>query len=502
MSHPVNLPPIPAPASPSRSAAPKPSGGQDEGQSFDDIYAEQAAVSDAAVRAGSSDERPPRRTSSEEPVGTGQRRPETPAQSHAGAGATASAAPAAENPSPESPSPPVSLPAPIPTAEAVTAPEGEEAADGTVLAQALLPEGAAAPAPAVFPTVAPAVAPASGGRGGATGTPPGQPDIAAAGSSLRARPDPLLPGAGPQASPLAMAEADETALPAGLTGEGGEAASARALTAEALDPLRVEQRVAASSKPVGGAASPVTGPALDPARVAEPGPAPRVALEAAQTAQAAQSAGTAKSRGQENAAHALAFALDAASARPDVAPPSTAGLGSAGVFVPLPAPAHATLLGVPAPAAAASPAADTAGTATVPIDGIALEIATRSLEGKRRFEIRLDPPELGRIDVRLDVSRDGQVTSRLMVERADTLDLLRRDSASLERALQSAGLQTGDSGLQFSLRDQSGQQADGQGDGRRPHVLIVPDEDVVVREAVQRGYSALRGFGRGIDIRV
>jgi hypothetical protein len=33
-------------------------------------------------------------------------------------------------------------------------------------------------------------------------------------------------------------------------------------------------------------------------------------------------------------------------------------------------------------------------------------------------------------------------------------------------------------------------------------VLIVPDEDVVVREAVQRGYSALRGFGRGIDIRV
>ena len=500
MSHPVNLPPILGPASPSRSAAPKPSGGQDEGQSFDDIYAERAAVSDAAVRAGSSDERLPRRTSSEEPVGTGQRRPETPAQSHAGAGATASAALAAENLSPESPSPPVSLPAPIPTAEAVTAPEGEEAADGPVLAQALLPEGAAAPTPAVFPTVAPAAAPASGGRGAATDTPPGQPDIAAAGGSLRAGPDPLLPGAGPQASPVAMAEADETALPVGLTGEGGEAASARALT-EALDPLRVEQRVAASSKPVGGASSPVTGPALDPARVAEPGPAPPVAREAARAAQAVQSAGTAKSRGQENATRALAFALDAASARPDIAPPSTAGLGSAGVFVLLPAPAHATLLGVPAPAAA-SPAADTAGTATVPIDGIALEIATRSLEGKRRFEIRLDPPELGRIDVRLDVSRDGQVTSRLMVERADTLDLLRRDSASLERALQSAGLQTGDSGLQFSLRDQSGQQANGQADGRRPQVLIVPDEDVVVREAVQRGYSALRGFGRGIDIRV
>ncbi len=67
----------------------------------------------------------------------------------------------------------------------------------------------------------------------------------------------------------------------------------------------------------------------------------------------------------------------------------------------------------------------------------------RAREGKNRFEIRLDPAELGRIDVRLDIDRQGNVTSRLLVERADTLDLLRRDLSNLERALNDAGLKTG-----------------------------------------------------------
>ncbi|MEA2933971.1 MAG: flagellar hook-length control protein FliK [Variibacter sp.] len=138
----------------------------------------------------------------------------------------------------------------------------------------------------------------------------------------------------------------------------------------------------------------------------------------------------------------------------------------------------------------------------IPLNGLAVEIAARALEGKRRFEIRLDPPELGRIDVRLDFGRDGQVTSRLVVERAETLDLLRRDSAGLERALEQVGIRTPDSGLQFSLRDQPGQRWAGAETPTRSAVLIVPDEDVTVREAVRRGYGALRGLGAGLDRQV
>ncbi len=56
--------------------------------------------------------------------------------------------------------------------------------------------------------------------------------------------------------------------------------------------------------------------------------------------------------------------------------------------------------------------------AAIPLAGVGIEIAAKALEGKNHFEIRLDPPELGRIDVRLDVDRDGNVTTRLIADRS------------------------------------------------------------------------------------
>ncbi len=138
--------------------------------------------------------------------------------------------------------------------------------------------------------------------------------------------------------------------------------------------------------------------------------------------------------------------------------------------------------------------------AAVPVTGLAVEIAAQARDGKHRFEIRLDPPELGRIDVRLDVDHHGQVTSRLIVERAETLDLLRRDAPALERALQAAGLKT-DGGLDFSLRDQAN-----HGSGRDTPSTVAasfpPDDETTPIAAAQRSYWSLRGAGSGVDIRV
>lgn len=139
--------------------------------------------------------------------------------------------------------------------------------------------------------------------------------------------------------------------------------------------------------------------------------------------------------------------------------------------------------------------------AAIPLSGVAMEIAGKALAGKNRFEIRLDPPELGRIEVRLDVDRDGNVTSRMTVDRADTLDLLRRDASGLERALQDAGLKTTDNSLQFSLRDQSmGQQHTNAGPDAAQ--LIVTDETLPSIDAIPQNYGRLAGTGGGIDIRV
>lgn len=73
------------------------------------------------------------------------------------------------------------------------------------------------------------------------------------------------------------------------------------------------------------------------------------------------------------------------------------------------------------------------------------------------FTLRLDPAELGRIEVKLEMGKDGQATVSIRADDASTYDLLRRDSSALERALAEAGLKLDSGGLNFSLRQQDGQ---------------------------------------------
>ena len=139
----------------------------------------------------------------------------------------------------------------------------------------------------------------------------------------------------------------------------------------------------------------------------------------------------------------------------------------------------------------------------MPLSGLAVEIAVTAQSGKSRFEIRLDPAELGRIDVRLDVDRHGQVTSHLTVEKPETLAMLRQDAPQLQRALEDAGLKTGDGGLQFSLRDQSSSgQNSGNETGRNAQRLIIREEQTVPPVTAQQSYGRMLGSNSGVDIRI
>ena len=154
----------------------------------------------------------------------------------------------------------------------------------------------------------------------------------------------------------------------------------------------------------------------------------------------------------------------------------------------------------------AAPAVQTAANpAAVPIAGLAVAIAAHAEAGSNSFEIRLDPPELGRIDVRLDVDREGKVTSHVMVDRPETLDMLRSDAPGLQRSLEQSGLKTSDNGLQFSLRDQgNGGQNQNSNNGSQSGAtrIIVPDQDLPPIDAIKSGYGRTLGGSTGIDIRV
>lgn len=90
---------------------------------------------------------------------------------------------------------------------------------------------------------------------------------------------------------------------------------------------------------------------------------------------------------------------------------------------------------------------------------VAREIVRRFEGGNTRFELRLDPPELGRVEVRLDVSRDHRVTAVIAADSPQALTELARHARELEQMLQGAGLELSDSGLSFDLR-QGGERAE------------------------------------------
>ena len=141
---------------------------------------------------------------------------------------------------------------------------------------------------------------------------------------------------------------------------------------------------------------------------------------------------------------------------------------------------------------------------TIPVAELAVEIATRAGKGERRFEIRLDPPELGRIDVRLEIDSKGNTTTKLIVERSETLDMLQRDARGLEKALQNAGLKTDAGGLQFSLQQdtqaQQGHQSSTPEMRGRPDLVQAESEGMTEVSINSASLAAqLRG---GVDIRI
>ncbi|MCB1491972.1 MAG: flagellar hook-length control protein FliK [Rhodobiaceae bacterium] len=113
----------------------------------------------------------------------------------------------------------------------------------------------------------------------------------------------------------------------------------------------------------------------------------------------------------------------------------------------------------------AQPVAGQPSAPAVPLrmDAIALKINQAARAGETQFQIRLDPPELGRIDVKLDIGHDGQVKAHLTADRQETLDMLQRDARALHKALETTGLKLEDNALQFSMRDQG---SSGRQDGR------------------------------------
>jgi hypothetical protein len=83
---------------------------------------------------------------------------------------------------------------------------------------------------------------------------------------------------------------------------------------------------------------------------------------------------------------------------------------------------------------------------------VGVEVGRAVRDGKKEVSVRLDPAELGVVEVRWSTDEQGRVRTVVAAENPATLDMLKRDSQQLARALNDAGVQADASAFQFDLR--------------------------------------------------
>ncbi|MGH6744598.1 flagellar hook-length control protein FliK [Novosphingobium sp.] len=287
---------------------------------------------------------------------------------------------------------------------------------------------------------------------------------------------------------VAEAAASADAAPTGETGEAaGDAAPAADADADAPEAKHLDADASALI-PAGQAQVPQTPttavqPQLAVAPQAVPAPSEDVPGETAKTAtdgegkasvKLAKTGNAGTFAGAERAAAEPAGARGQGAAANAASPVDTAQAPDQAAATPdgnLSAPLFSQTLNAATSRPAALPYAPTAQSApqsaTVAVqqgqfgNDIGVEIARALDKGSDDLLIRLDPRHLGRIDVRLSFDHDGVLRAVVSADSASSLDMLRRESTDLNRALADAGVRSDGQSLRFDSR------SGGQGGGQR-----------------------------------
>jgi chemotaxis protein MotD len=137
------------------------------------------------------------------------------------------------------------------------------------------------------------------------------------------------------------------------------------------------------------------------------------------------------------------------------------------------------------------------------VTALAVQIAAKFGDGNKQFDIRIDPPELGRVEVKLTIDDQGRAQAHLAVEKTQTLDMLQNDRSNLERALKDSGVDLSQNGLNFSLKGQERQQGDNTPSfrGRSRNLAVTAAIESASAAAAASANSFATGDAR-LDIRV
>ena len=212
--------------------------------------------------------------------------------------------------------------------------------------------------------------------------------------------------------------------------------------------------------------------ALDPV-VAPVTPSPTAPAQTALAATSADatattvSAGAAASAVVESAVTVPGTTIDPAGVARIAQPqPQTDGLQAPPIGAAAAAPAFAARLAeaYPAPPPAQPMPSVEARSGRIGHD-IGIEIARRLSAGKEELTVRLNPADMGRVEIRMGFDESGHIRAVVAAESPVALELLRRDAGELARALADAGIRSDASSFRFDSRGGDA----GQSGQRSPH---------------------------------
>ncbi len=115
--------------------------------------------------------------------------------------------------------------------------------------------------------------------------------------------------------------------------------------------------------------------------------------------------------------------------------------------------------------------------------------AVTARPGDSRLEVRLDPPELGRVMIGFE--RDGTDIVRAVVtaDSPETLDLMRRNADVFQRALEQQGF----SNLDLHFADKGAREQSEEGAGETQRFFSLTEEDAVIAAASSQQQGLVDG---------
>ncbi|MCI5050175.1 MAG: flagellar hook-length control protein FliK [Rickettsiales bacterium] len=118
--------------------------------------------------------------------------------------------------------------------------------------------------------------------------------------------------------------------------------------------------------------------------------------------------------------------------------------------------------------------------------------------GMDRVMLELDPQDLGKVEIRMDIVADGRSQVSFTAENRSTLEMLQKDAAWLQKALQEAGIEADTQDMEFQLSDQGN--GDGKGGGESGTSLAYGEEQNDVLPSYTSQYVV--NLEEGVDIKV